>query len=128
MHSVMIIDDSEPDQYLAQHVIEEFDPNIKILSAYDGQEALDVLRDLPQQPDVIFLDINMPRMNGHEFLEEYETWDNRSVIIIMLTSSDQDLDKEKSKAHNSVIDYFTKPLDVSKLKKVPELLASKNTD
>jgi len=128
MHSVMIVDDSEPDQYLAQHIIEEFDPTIKILEAYDGQEAVDILKDLPQQPDVIFLDINMPRMNGHEFLEEYETWEVKSVVIIMLTSSDQDLDKEKSRAHNSVIDYFTKPLDTAKLEKIPELLAQKKSD
>jgi CheY-like chemotaxis protein len=124
----MIVDDSEPDQYLAQHIIEEFDPNIEILTAFDGQEALDILGGLSQQPDVIFLDINMPRMNGHEFLAEYETWDNCSVVIIMLTSSDQDLDKEKSKAHKSVIDYFTKPLAVSQLEKVSVILTQKKTN
>jgi len=60
-----------------------------VLQAYDGQEALEVLKDLDTQPDVIFLDINMPRMNGHEFLEEYSKWDKCSVVIIMLTSSDK---------------------------------------
>ena len=118
----MIIDDSEADQFLAKHVISEFNRNISVLQAYDGQEALDTLKDLEFQPDVIFLDINMPRMNGHEFLAEYSKWDASSVVIVMLTSSHQEQDKEKSKAHESVIDYCTKPLDVSSLKKIPQLI------
>ena len=121
MHSVMIIDDSEADQFLAKYAIEEFDPDINVLQAYDGQEALEVLKDLDTQPDVIFLDINMPRMNGHEFLEEYSKWDNCSVVIIMLTSSDQEIDKEKSTAYASVVAYFTKPLDIDSLAKVLQL-------
>lgn len=107
----MIVDDSEADQFLAKLIIEGFDPDIEILQAYDGQEALEILKDLPKQPDVIFLDINMPRMNGHEFLAEYDTWDVKSQIIIMLTSSSQEQDKEKSLAHKCVKQYFEKPLD-----------------
>lgn len=118
MKSVMIIDDSEGDQFLAKDIIEQFDSNIEILQAYDGQEALEILGDLPQQPNLIFLDINMPRMNGHEFLEEYETWENQTVVVIMLTSSDQEQDKEKSMAHKCVKNYFTKPLDLSALEAV----------
>ncbi len=121
MKSVMIVDDSEPDQYLARDVIEEFDPAITIYQTYDGQEALEKLKDLAEQPDVIFLDINMPRMNGHEFLAEYSKWDTRSKIVIMLTSSEQERDKTKSKAYNSVVDYFTKPLSTDALKTVIDL-------
>lgn len=121
MLTVMIVDDSDADQYLAKHVIEEFDPKAEVLQAYDGREALDILGQLPNQPDAIFLDINMPRMNGHEFLAEYETWEEQSVVVIMLTSSDQSLDKEKSQAYQSVIEYFTKPVTVSDLEKIPQL-------
>lgn len=122
MNCVMIIDDSEADQYLAKDAIEEFDSNIKTLQAYDGQEALEILKDLPVQPDVIFLDINMPRMNGHEFLAEYDVWDNAAKVIIMLTSSEQEEDKTKSIAYRSVLDYFTKPLSFDALKTVHGLL------
>lgn len=118
MKSVMIIDDSEGDQFLAKDIIEEFDSSIEILQAYDGQEALEILRDLPKQPNIIFLDINMPRMDGHEFLEEYETWENPTVVVVMLTSSDQEQDKEKSMAHKCVKNYFTKPLDFSALESI----------
>jgi CheY-like chemotaxis protein len=122
MKSVMIVDDSEADQYLAQDVIEQFDPNIEIHQAFDGKEALEKLSVLDPQPDVIFLDINMPRMNGHEFLEVYSQWENHSKVVIMLTSSDQDYDKEKSKAHNTVINYFIKPLQLEALKSIVPLV------
>ncbi len=111
MTTIMIIDDSEPDQFLSKIAIQKHDPSIEILQAYDGQEGLDILSDLDQQPDVIFLDINMPRMNGHEFLEQYSTWDVQGAVIVMLTSSDQDCDKERSLAYNCVKRYLTKPLD-----------------
>ena len=115
MGSVMIVDDSESDQFLSKVIIEKLNPDIKILQAYDGQEALEILADLPKQPDVIFLDINMPRMNGHEFLEKYKTWEEQATVVIMLTSSDQERDKEKSMAYKCVKKYFTKPLDTSAL-------------
>lgn len=120
MKSAMIVDDSEGDQLLAKMIIAEFDSEIEILQAYDGQEALEILTDLPKQPDVIFLDINMPRMNGHDFLEVYETWENHAVVVIMLTSSDQEKDKERSLAHKCVKKYFTKPLDVVSLEALLE--------
>ena len=115
---VMIIDDSDGDQLLTKLTIEEFDSEIKILQAYDGQEALEVLADLPNQPDLVFLDINMPRMNGHEFLEKYGTWENQSPIVIMLTSSDQQQDKENSMKYKCVKKYFPKSLETSDLEEL----------
>ncbi|MBL4635236.1 MAG: response regulator [Kofleriaceae bacterium] len=115
INSVMVIDDSEPDQFLAKIIIRKFDSNIEIFQAYDGQEALENLGKLSKPPDIIFLDINMPRMNGHEFLEVYDTWEEQSVVVVMLTSSDQERDKEKSMSHRCVKKYFTKPLDLSGL-------------
>jgi len=64
-------------------------------------------------PDMIFLDINMPGMNGWEFLEEYSKLDKQrqsEVIIIMLTTSDSPSDKAKAAALDIVADYKTKPL------------------
>ena len=109
--SVMIIDDSEMDQYLAKYMIEKYDNNIQILQTYDGEEALEVLKSIPKQPDLIFLDINMPRMNGHEFLEVYDNWEGHSEVVIMLTSSDQEQDKERSMAFKCVKKYCIKPIE-----------------
>lgn len=113
--SVMIIDDSEMDHFLAKYMIEEYDPSIKIIQAYDGQEALEILKNLSSQPDVIFLDINMPRMNGHTFLEVYSNWEGHSESVIMLTSSNQAQDKEKSLAYQCVKKYCVKPITRSHL-------------
>lgn len=117
--SVMVVDDSEADQYISKMMIEEYDPNIEVLQAFDGQEALDMLDDTDQQPAVIFLDINMPRMNGHEFLAAYDNRsENDSSVIIMLTSSDQKEDIDRSKSYKSVKNYFTKPLDIENLESI----------
>lgn len=109
--TVMIIDDSEMDQYLTNYMIKKYDADIEILQTYDGEEALQVLKTLDKQPDLIFLDINMPRMNGHEFLEEYDKWEGRAEVVIMLTSSDQEQDKEKSLAYQCVKKYCVKPME-----------------
>lgn len=118
MISVMVVDDSEADQMLAKMIIEEFDESIEVLQAYDGEEALEILEKRSKQPDVIFLDINMPRMNGHEFLDKYDAWENTTTVVIMLTSSDQVWDKEKSMAHQCVKKYFTKPLETAYLEEI----------
>lgn len=122
--SIMVIDDSEPDQFIAKNIIQKFDKDIEIFQAYDGQEALEILKDLPEQPGVIFLDINMPRMNGHEFLDEYSQWEKQANVVIMLTSSDQEKDREKSVAHKCVKKYFTKPLDLSDLQDTVQIFKS----
>lgn len=116
----MIVDDSESDQYLTQVVLEEYN-NIHILQAYDGEEALQMLAELRQQPDVIFLDINMPRMNGFEFLEEYCKGSDYANIVAMLTSSDQEIDQERAMRYKCVKAYFTKPIDVDDLKSLEKL-------
>lgn len=109
---VMVVDDSEADQFICEYTLKKYNPDIEIMSAFDGQEALDMLEAAETRPQVIFLDINMPRMNGHEFLATYTTLyeaDNASVVV-MLTSSDQTKDVERSMAYEAVMDYFIKPL------------------
>ena len=108
---VMVIDDNEADQFLAKTLIEDFNPDIEIIQATDGQEALDLLNEIENKPDVILLDINMPVMDGHEFLEHYEKTDHKMAVFIMLASSDQDIDIERASVYGFVKRYFTKPID-----------------
>jgi CheY-like chemotaxis protein len=112
---VLVVDDSESDQFISKLVIGNCDPNIVVLSAYDGQEALEMLASDECKPDLIFLDINMPRMNGHEFLEQYNKNIDQPVVIVMLTSSEQEVDRERSMAYPCVKTYLIKPLDESHL-------------
>ncbi len=115
LNRILIVDDSDPDQFLAKVIIEKFNDNIEILQAYDGQEALELLDQVSQQPDLILLDINMPVMDGHEFLEQYSKRDEQTSVVVMLTSSDQQKDKERSHAYECTKDYLSKPLKPSDL-------------
>jgi len=112
INSILIVDDSEADQFINQTLIKKYDSNITILQAYDGQEALNVLDECTTLPNLILLDINMPGMNGHEFLEVYSTRDyaGKQPIVVILTSSNQDKDKSLTTAYDCVQRYFEKPL------------------
>lgn len=122
MRSIMIIDDSEADQFFAKLEIEKFDPAINIVQAYDGLEALETLKKAEVQPDVIFLDINMPRMTGHEFLEAYEKQSRKTSVVIMLSSSNLDIDKDRALRHACVREYIEKPLDSQCLERARTLV------
>lgn len=124
LKTVLIVDDSKASQYLTKYAIEHFDPEIQVLQAYDGSEALVLLSKLEQQPDLIFLDINMPSMNGHEFLEEFTLKGFMSSVVVMLTSSDDDKDKERSMSFECVKKYIIKPLEQAHLQEISEAFGS----
>ena len=129
LNRVLVVDDSEGDQFLAKITIESFDPNAEILQAYDGQEALDLLHDLEPDayPHVIFLDINMPRMNGHEFLAAYEQdFGSKGVpsVVVMLTSSAQEKDRKATSMYSCVKKYIEKPLDDVVLSDIGSIVVS----
>lgn len=122
LSSVMIVDDSEADQFISHSLIRKHDADIEILQAYDGLEALEILDEIEHEPSVIFLDINMPRMNGHEFLAAYDKRPkSNAAVIVMLTSSSQQVDKDKSKAYRCVKEYYEKPLNLDQLLMVEKL-------
>lgn len=115
IESVMIVDDCESDHFISQHVINKFNPSIKIFNAYDGKEALKKLESLETQPTLILLDINMPGMNGFAFLEEYQKWGKPASVVAMLTSSAQEDDHEKALKYDVVKNFFIKPVSARTL-------------
>ncbi len=87
---IMLIDDNEDDNFYHQIVIRDMEITNEIKIAESGFEALEMLTKENDAPELIFLDINMPAMNGWEFLDEYNKLSDEqkaSVIIIMLTTS-----------------------------------------
>jgi CheY-like chemotaxis protein len=125
---ILLIDDDATSNYISEKLIKRLNIACNTFSLKNGQEAIDFLEenyDLPiespeDQNDLIFLDINMPVMDGLEFLEEF--YNNKklkkeylnAISIYMLTSSDSPLDKEKIKKYN-VKGYISKPMTEDKL-------------
>lgn len=111
MKSILLIEDSNADQFIAKTMISRLFPDVEILQAYDGIEALEVLRSLSSPPNLILLDINMPRMNGFDFLDSLcGEFPEDYPPIVMLTSSDQENDRLKARKYNCVNGYLLKPL------------------
>ena len=114
--SILVVDDCEPDQFVFKYAIENLDETIEVLQAYDGQEALEIFSKAAAKPEAIVLDLNMPRMDGFEFLEEFsKQFADETTRIAILTSSAQSKDKERVEGHPSVVNYYVKPLSKEKI-------------
>ena len=109
---ILIVDDSPADQFLTKALLSQLAPNAHIHQAHDGKEALDILESEAPAAEVIFLDINMPVMNGHEFLEVYSEWPDPKAPVVMMSSSDNPDDVTCAKAYPCVKEYLTKPISV----------------
>ena len=114
---VLLIDDDDASNYLARMVLEESGYVRNIQIAESGMEALEYLKiakkhnDVP--PDLIFLDINMPGMDGWKFIQEYKKLDKElrsKIIVVMLTTLDYRDHRMLAKTHDVISDFRTKPL------------------
>lgn len=129
-HIVCLIDDDNIYQYTARVMLESTGLTKQIKSFYNGREAISFFED-PQNndegslPDVIFLDINMPVMNGWEFLEEYTKIQPRlpkPIVVYVVSSSVDSTDMQKSRSYQSVTDYLVKPVNRGKYMELMESL------
>lgn len=124
---IFIIDDDEIFQFMIKKNLKLIDKNINIESFPDGAEAVTALSqkfaDSEKFPDIIFLDINMPVMDGWEFLEAYKnvcTNFPKNVVIYIISSSKDPEDIDKAKKFTDLSGYIVKPITISQLQKVVE--------
>lgn len=123
VNCIMLIDDNRIDNFFHERVIKKTNAAKTIVVKESGQEALDHLLQGSscEQPDVIFLDINMPGMNGWEFLEHYKELDKHlqtAMVVIMLSTSENPDDKARAKTQGILSDYKSKPLTKEMLEEV----------
>jgi len=125
--SVLLVDDDPTINFVHKLFLTEWEVTDQIFTASNGQEALDFLErneDFGQQPpSMILLDINMPIMNGFEFLEAYEELPETkraSVVLAMLTTSLHERDRAKAAKFTSLDSYMSKPLEKDQLMSLME--------
>lgn len=110
---IAIIDDSDADRYLARRVVKATFGDADILEYESALDAVDPIRrgSDEHEPFVVFLDINMPRMNGFEFLDVVdEDIDSPPVVVLMLTSSSAKSDRDTASKYGCVKGFIEKPL------------------
>jgi CheY-like chemotaxis protein len=123
LDTVLLIDDDETDHFFFKRLVQKSDLIKDVICFHYADEALEFLKsqDRPKI-NVIFLDINMPRMNGFEFLEEatnsLPTSFNESVNVVMLTSSIAPQDQARAATFDIIKAYVNKPLDANGLANV----------
>ncbi len=119
--AVLIVDDEEADRYILKRQLNKTEQISKIFEEADGQAAIEFFTAYEQHrtadpdhypPLIVFLDINMPRLNGHEFLEAFEQIrkenDLASVVVMMFSSSERGDDIDQALRHEFVADYLVK--------------------
>ena len=125
---VLLVDDSKTEILLFEHAAKQIQHLHILHVARDGEQALQYLRregpfQDAKRPDVVLLDINMPRKDGFEVLSELKTDPTlRSIPVVMLTTSDREEDVLKS-YHDGASTFISKPLTFDKLKQTLESFA-----
>ena len=123
---VYLVDDEKFDRLLYKRVIDRAGMARALELFVDGEDALEAVRAASTLPDLILLDINMPRMNGFEFLQAVDAQlaaaDPPCIVAILSTSQDPK-DKDRARQFRSVRHFFTKPLRPEFLMQIAETRA-----
>lgn len=117
---ILLVEDNEGDILLTVEALEESKIANNITVARDGQEALNTLEEgfkMNNLPDLILLDINLPKLNGHEVLEQLKSNDNfKHIPVIILSTSSSEMDILKSYKNHANC-FITKPVEIDEFSK-----------
>ncbi len=105
----LFIDDDADDQEIFGMAVSEIDASIKCVFADDGIEALEMLQNLQALPSCLFLDLNMPRMNGTECLEEIRKIEKLRAIPVYMYSTSSDPAIMEECRRLGATDFIVKP-------------------
>lgn len=112
-HAILLIEDDELDIISVERSLKKLESEYELYTAYNGIEALTILKnpDNPLLPDVVLLDLNMPKMNGIEFLKVIrEDKDLKSLKVFVMTTSSESADRSLAE-ELGISGYIIKPLN-----------------
>lgn len=118
--NLLVIDDDDINIFIIKKIVEKTGSDIEMVSKSNGQQAIDYLKEAiaarTPLPHLILIDINMPVMNGWEFVEAYQDLGiAKPVDLYILSSSVYENDIEKTKSYSSVKGFISKPLSIERL-------------
>lgn len=121
LNCILLVDDDKFCNFFHERLLKKIDCAESIEIVMDGLMALDFLKSRKNKPDIIFLDINMPGMDGWEFLTAYEKLpeDEKATIVRVMISSFLNVDdKTKAESYASVSGVNTKYLNTDAVDKI----------
>ena len=124
INSMYVIDDDRIYHFLLKNLFKQNGITINATFFNNGQEAIEAMKRNKDadMPDLILLDVNMPIMNGWQFLEEYSKLRSmlpKTSTIYMISSSNDEVDINKAKGYGEIVkDYFLKPICKEDLDKI----------
>lgn len=107
--SLLIVDDDTDDQNLFIEAVKEVDEDINCITANDGQQALDLLKNALRLPDFIFLDLRMPRISGKKCLVEIKNDDRLKSIPVIIYTTSTELEESKDLKEMGAVHFISKP-------------------
>lgn len=123
LNKILLIDDDRPTNYIHKMIIERAAITNEIIVQQSAEHALELLKSCPNEggicPELILLDINMPGMDGWEFLEHYRSLpleQQAKYVVVMLTTSLNPQDKKRAETYPEVKAFVNKPLTVDSIK------------
>ena len=111
-HTCLLIDNNYIDNFINSRLLKRSNFAENIIASQDPREVIKSLRDGIIKPDIIFLDVDMPLMDGFEFLKEYDKidMDKEFIKIVLLTSSIDPADIKRAEKNKYITKLVTKPL------------------
>ncbi|RZK56522.1 MAG: response regulator [Pedobacter sp.] len=119
--NLLVIDDDDINIFIIKKIVEKTGYDIDMVAKSNGQLAIDYVNDtlannVDKFPNLILIDINMPVMNGWEFVEAYSTISGTPESdLYILSSSVYENDIEKTKSYSNVNGFISKPLSIERL-------------
>ncbi len=127
VEKTILIDDSDIDLFIQRRFLEVYNFSDTLVLYNSAEEALGWLKEMKGDaaPDVIFLDLNMPEIDGFSFLNDFKNLPQEILDkckIVVLTSSNSAKDREQAFSFNNVIQFITKPIKQSDIENLKNLI------